>query len=763
MSEKDVPTPLPLDDDESTRSINVAALFPEEVATSGSFPLEHSAAAAFGRLLDAIPLPALVVDESLFIAYANEACIRIGWDSQGLRGKLLAAAFDSISDGKGISGLAQQVLRERQPRMSDRPLEIGGKYLWCRLHMRSLKQGSIRSVLLLLEDLTAERKQFLMSKKQSQDLRRAHDTLEEVIQQRTAELVRANAALRQEIVERNRAEMRFRVSEERYKELVELLPQMVYEVDDKGVFTFVNHAGLETLGYSFEDLRQGMKVLDVFLPEDRQRAAANLAKLLRGEKIGSNEYTIMRRNGTTFPVAAHSSPIVRGDKVLGVRGICLDISERKQVEESLRRALEQLRNHDTATSVELMKTTGLLSKEIVERVRIEDERNRTERKFRTLVEAAQEVIWTVDLDLRYTYVSPAITRVLGYSVEDLVSMDPLETLPIEHREHMAAALRQECAALSSHHQETVPVCSEEIQQYHKDGTLRWIEVNLAPLREQDGRAAGILGISRDITLRKHAEEALQQAMAQAAQLREVAESANRAKGEFLASMSHELRTPLNSIIGFSEVLEDRMYGDLNPRQLRYVHHVVTSGRHLLALINDILDLAKIDSGKMELQQSTVCLNELLEQSIVMIKEKAAKHRLRVVLHLDKVLSGLSIRADDLKLKQIMFNLLSNAAKFTPDGGVITVDASRDRNLLRIRVTDTGVGISPQDCERVFGTFEQVDSSYSRKQQGTGLGLALSRRMVELHGGNIWVESAGVGQGSSFVFTIPLVTTEEAPA
>lgn len=234
-----------------------------------------------------------------------------------------------------------------------------------------------------------------------------------------------------------------------------------------------------------------------------------------------------------------------------------------------------------------------------------------------------------------------------------------------------------------------------------------------------------------------------------------AKTASRAKSEFLATMSHELRTPLNAVIGFSELLEDQGYGEMNKDQLTFVQQIHGAGEHLLQLINDILDLAKIESGKLELQPQPLRPGLLLRNSVSMIRDKALKREIRLDLHIDDQLDAGTIQADDVKLKQIMFNLLSNAVKFTPDGGAIAVRASQESGSMVVSVSDTGIGIRPGDFERVFGAFEQVDSSHSRRQQGTGLGLALTRRLVELHGGRIRVESDGPGKGSTFTFTIPL--------
>lgn len=280
------------------------------------------------------------------------------------------------------------------------------------------------------------------------------------------------------------------------------------------------------------------------------------------------------------------------------------------------------------------------------------------------------------------------------------------------------------------------------------------EIFLSPIHL--GGQDCILATVRDITERKRQENELQRALTIASHLRKEAEAASAAKSEFLANMSHELRTPLNSVIGFSELLEDQWAGKLNEKQLEYVKHIFTSGHHLLELINDILDLAKVEAGKMDLRVSRVSIGQLLENCLIMIREKAIKHRFTLELNLDEVVAPAVIRADDVKLKQIVVNLLSNSAKFTPDGGTIRLEGRKQGNELVVSVSDTGIGIKGEDHERIFEAFEQVDSSYSRQQQGTGLGLALTKRLVEMHGGRIRVESEGENKGATFTFAVPFV-------
>jgi signal transduction histidine kinase len=231
------------------------------------------------------------------------------------------------------------------------------------------------------------------------------------------------------------------------------------------------------------------------------------------------------------------------------------------------------------------------------------------------------------------------------------------------------------------------------------------------------------------------------------------ETANRHKSQFVASMSHELRTPLNAIIGFADVLQEQLFGPLNVRQQRYVHHIAGSGRHLLALINDILDLSKVEAGRMELELTPAALGELLENSLTMLRERATRHDIELHLQVDPRID--CVQADERKLKQIVFNLLSNAVKFTPDGGRVDVvlQALAD-DTVQISVRDNGPGIAAEDQERIFQEFEQAGHRVLRAQEGTGLGLAVAKQLVELHGGRIWVQSQP-GAGSTFSFTLPI--------
>ncbi|MHB0867427.1 MAG: ATP-binding protein [Thermoleophilia bacterium] len=229
--------------------------------------------------------------------------------------------------------------------------------------------------------------------------------------------------------------------------------------------------------------------------------------------------------------------------------------------------------------------------------------------------------------------------------------------------------------------------------------------------------------------------------------------ANRLKSEFLAVMSHELRTPLNAIIGFSEVLKDMGEGELSDRQEKYLTNIETSGRRLLRLINDILDLAKVNSENLELEKEDISIPQLMEDIRKLGHPFAAQRRiwLEVLPPGDLPL----LRADQAKIKRVMYNLVSNGIKFTPEGGRVTIEARENANMVEISVTDTGIGISAEDQKKIFSLFQQLDGSHTRRFEGTGVGLALSKSLVELHGGQIWVESE-LGQGSRFTFSVPMV-------
>jgi len=286
-------------------------------------------------------------------------------------------------------------------------------------------------------------------------------------------------------------------------------------------------------------------------------------------------------------------------------------------------------------------------------------------------------------------------------------------------------------------------------------------LNARQIQRASGKERIILLAIEDITVRREIENGLEKAHEELKELAVELERTARVKSEFLANMSHELRTPLNSINGFSEVLYDETFGMLNEKQKKYVNNVLTSGKHLLLLINQILDMAKVEAGKMKLALSSLPMNSLLNEISMLVADMVSKKKLTMLLEIADDLP--TIEADDLKVKEIIYNLLSNAVKFTPEGGKIGMRAKKHDHVIEIEVWDTGVGIAPENMEKIFEGFFRVDTPYSRVTEGTGLGLPLSRKLVELHGGKLTAESEGLNKGTLVRFTLPIISSQEGGA
>ena len=388
-------------------------------------------------------------------------------------------------------------------------------------------------------------------------------------------------------------------------------------------------------------------------------------------------------------------------------------------------------------------------------------------RYKNIVESSHDLICIVQ-NGSLEFVNPRVSELTGYAGEELLNR-PFDKLIHPDDGPIVTDLYRKRAR-----DETVP-SMDTFRILKKNGEALWMESSIVNTSWNGQHAA--LAVLRDVSERKRAEEDLRSAYEAVEEkvkerTRELnrakvaAEAANRAKSEFLTTMSHELVTPLNAIIGFSELLEDQSFGELNEKQIRYVGNVLTSSRKLLRLVRDILDLSKVESGKMGFQPSRFNLKELLENSLVMVKEKAFRNGVSLDLQIASELEGLTPVADAQKLKQILHNLLSNGVKFTPKGGTVRLGAQlvsgpdpalqkKSLRCLQISVADTGIGIKEEDHDKIFQEFKQLDSSYSRAYEGTGLGLALSRKLVEMHGGRIGMESEGLGKGSTFTFVIPL--------
>jgi two-component system CheB/CheR fusion protein len=397
----------------------------------------------------------------------------------------------------------------------------------------------------------------------------------------------------------------------------------------------------------------------------------------------------------------------------------------------------------------------LAIEDITERKAIEAERKRldealseSQHLLRLVFDTIPVRIFWKDKDLNYLGCNHMFATDAGLdTTEAVVGLTDLEMVWKEqaklYRDDDWAVISSGTAKLNFEEYQTTP-----------EGRLIWLRTSKIPLLDAEGKIKGVLGTYEDITERREVENALKKAHGvlkkQAAELKRTCQ----AKSEFLSNMSHELRTPLNSINGFSEILYDETYGPLNEKQKKYVNHVSTSGKHLLLLINQILDMAKVEAGKMNLELSNFPLKNLLNEMLLLLADMVSKKKLQMLLEIAEDLPV--IEADELKIRQIIYNLLSNAIKFTPKGGKIGMRAKKTDSEIVIVVWDTGAGIAPENMEIIFEGFFRVDTPYSRITEGTGLGLPLSRKLVELHGGRLSVESEGLNKGTSIRFTLPLI-------
>jgi PAS domain S-box-containing protein len=359
--------------------------------------------------------------------------------------------------------------------------------------------------------------------------------------------------------------------------------------------------------------------------------------------------------------------------------------------------------------------------------------------------ASAEAIFITDAERRIVYCNPAFERLNGYSREESIGQPAAFLLGAESDAQVLEDFRANLARGES--------AQIEIKTYRKDGMSIWSEITVAPVQDEHGIIAHFIGTQKDVSQRRLDEQRQQQLLETTARANAELARVARLKDEFLAAMSHELRTPLNVVLGQTGMLLERLSGPLNERQAEMVSSIDESGRHLLELINDILDVSKIESGKFALIEDAVEVSGIARSSVFFIRQAALRKELKVSQRIEE--NAPLILADGRRLKQILVNLLSNAVKFTPEGGQVGLDVEFDRvtRVVRFIVWDTGIGIAPEHQQRLFTPFEQIDSRLSRRYGGTGLGLALVRGLAQLHGGDVICESMP-GAGSRFIVTLP---------
>lgn len=362
-----------------------------------------------------------------------------------------------------------------------------------------------------------------------------------------------------------------------------------------------------------------------------------------------------------------------------------------------------------------------------------DEFKVQEHEKKLILDSLSELVIFMDSELKIIWLNKAALDHMGMNMDDVIGHH-YQDLHILYKENLNKS--PVLKVLESGDEEFGEVVTQ-------DGKV-WM-VTAIPIKNEDGKITGILKTGLDITAHRHSEEKLIQAKLEA-------EEANNSKSEFLANVSHELRTPLNSIIGFSDILLEKVFGELNEKQFRYVSNISTSGKHLLVLINDILDLSKVEAGKMELHYSEFSIDSVFEEVKAVLSPLIQVKSLEVTFNIESNFK--TLEADRGRLIQILYNLVSNAIKFTPNGGKVSIYCKKSGNRALISVIDTGIGISAEDQVKLFQPFTQLDASTTRQYCGTGLGLALVKKIVDLHQGDVWVES-DPGKGSNFTFALPL--------
>ncbi|HUN52146.1 MAG TPA: PAS domain-containing protein, partial [Candidatus Sulfotelmatobacter sp.] len=498
-----------------------------------------------------------------------------------------------------------------------------------------------------------------------------------------------------------------RRSEQRFLGMTANIPGVVFQASFSETvgfkFTFVSEGVRELFGIAPDAAMAGIGVMRRRIhPEDTERIAAAMLRASAQLARFDAEFRIFAESGALKWVRCIASPQRIDDGDIRWDGVIEDVTERKRYEAALKES---------------------------------------EERYALAMQGANEGLWHWDILTGHVAMSPRLAELVGMAVPDPAEAQRLyaERVHPEDRERRRAAYRDHISGRT-------PVYACEYRVQDGNGQWRWLYDRGLAQRDAFGRAFRMAGSASDITARKAHEHELQAA-------KEAAEIANRTKSELLANVSHELRTPLNAIIGFSQIIRDELLGPLGTAKYQeYAGDINASGAHLLAVINDILDMAKIEAGKVELTEEEIDVNEAAEAALRLVKQRADEAALAIECRLPDGLPRL--RADARKLKQILINLLSNSVKFTPAGGAITVSADlAPCGGMVIRVQDTGIGIAPEDIAKALAPFGQVDGRLNRRYEGTGLGLTLVQSLIRLHGGSIDLQSR-LGAGTTVAVRFP---------
>ncbi len=509
--------------------------------------------------------------------------------------------------------------------------------------------------------------------------------------------------------------------------IVESADDAIIVEDLEGIIISWNRGAEVTYGYSAGEIIGESSIL-IIPPGYVEEYITVRSKIARGESIKHYETKRLKKDGQTIDVSLTLSPVKNSAGVIAsASSIARDISERKEIEIGLEKSRRELA---------LIKLTADDASELTE----------------SIINTVREPLISLDQNLRVITVSRSFYEVFKVKPEETVGQLIYD---LGNKQWNIPQLRE---LLETIIPRMATFENYEVEHDFANIGRRIMLLNARQIKRVSGKERIILLAIEDITERKEIQNGLERAHQELEQLTVEMKRIAQVKSEFLANMSHELRTPLNSINGFSEVLFDESFGVLNEKQKKYVSNVLTSGKHLLLLINQILDMAKVEAGKMKLSLSHIPIRHILNEIASLIADLVSKKNLEMILEIAEDLPD--IEADELKIKEVIYNLLSNAVKFTPEGGRIGMRAGKLSNEIQIEVWDTGVGIAAENMDKIFEGFFRVDTPYSRLTEGTGLGLPLSKKMVELHGGVFSIKSEGLELGTCVTFTLPIVSAKE---
>ena len=494
-----------------------------------------------------------------------------------------------------------------------------------------------------------------------------------------------------DISERKRTEQALKDSERRFRELTEQLEEGVFEVDLAGTLTYANRKGLSSLGRGEEDLKNGLSVFDVIAPQNQKLARERFVRVLKGEDLGAVEYVLKRKDGTTLPALSHTSPIVQGDAVVGVRGVMIDISDLKRTEQALRES---------------------------------------EERFRTLLKSLHEGVWALDKDDRTSFVNPRMAEMLGYAEDEMLGKTVFSFSGAEWQKKTAEYMERRRQGISE---------QIEAELLRKDGGRVCASLETSPIFDNDGHYAGSIAGVQDITERKLGEERLKQTMAEL-------DRSNKELEQFAYVTSHDLREPLRMMTSFAQSLEKRYKDRLDQTADEYIHFIVDGAARMQSLIDDILMYSRVSTRALpfdlvELEKVFLDVQANLTAALTETQAKVTHDPLPAIL------------ADASQMAQVLQNLVGNGLKFHREGEipVVHVSARQEGPEWVLSVQDNGIGMDPLLFGRLFNLFQRLNPQ--DKYPGTGVGLAVTKKIVQRHGGRIWVESQP-GKGSTFYFSLP---------